>query len=172
MLKKDNIILFSKKHPIAVSNILFLPLIILHTFMPLHWNTIIPEISRTYYVIVSGLILLLIFPTIGSILIIFKYSLLRLRYKYLMFAILLICYWVLSQSIISYRINSHLRNHGAVVTAVITDTKVKETYIRHKVKFFVNSKTYVGYLDSEDEIDSSHVEIIVSQQDPRVYMQL
>lgn len=169
MLLKIDCKYFIREYPIAVSNIMYFPLIFLHIIMPLHWNLILPEISKMYYVIVTGLILLFLFPTIGSIFIIFRYSLLRLRHKYLMFAVLLICYWVLSQYIINYRINRHLRNYGAVVSAVITDSKVKETFVRYKVKFYVNSKIYVGYLDYEDEIDSSHIQITVSQLDPRIY---
>lgn len=172
MLLKIDSKSFFREYPIAGSNIMYLPLIFLHVIMPLHWNLILPEISKMYYVIVPGLILLLLFPTIGTVFIIFRYSLLRLRYKYLIFAVLLICYWILSQSIINYRINRHLRNYGIVVSAAITDSKDKETFVRHKVKFFVNSITYAGYIDSEDEIDSSHIEIIVSQLDPRIYERL
>jgi len=172
MLLKINFNSVFREYPISVSNIMYLPLIFLHIIMPLHWNLILPEISKMYYVVVTGLILLFLFPTIGSIFLIFKYSLLRLRHKYLMFAVLLICYWVLSQSIINYRINRHLRNHGAVVSALITDSRVKETFVRHKVKYFINSKTYVGYLDNEDELDSSHIRILVSELDPRIYERL
>jgi hypothetical protein len=59
-----------------------------------------------------------------------------------------------------------------VVSAFITDSRVKETFVRHKVKYFINSKTYVGYLDNEDELDSSHIRILVSELDPRIYERL
>ncbi len=173
-MNKNNILLtWAKQYPMIMANSLYLPLIILHSFMPLYWYRIIPEVSENYYVAVLLYLFLLSIPSLFSSFIVLKFTSFRLRYKYLIFIGLFLSYFIIGQKITNIRIHHHLKVHGVYVTSKIVSTENKETFVRHKFLVNLNNQNIYGYFDIEndlmDEIDSDSAEIIISELDPKVY---